>query len=164
MAEFDIKKAEELEQKYESGLHTRALGPWLIKFTFWFSVFFAAYHYITAGTGVPVDYWHMGFHMSGVILLVFIGFPAIKRDSAWELHTNTWWRYANVPIWDWLFIVAGIAASLYIGVTWYGISFDIGGNDQIRQDAAPIIFEWSPLDKLIGRIKGSAIANSEYLP
>jgi TRAP transporter 4TM/12TM fusion protein len=127
MAEFDIKKAEELEQKYESGLHTRALGPWLIKFTFWFSVFFAAYHYITAGTGVPVDYWHMGFHMSGVILLVFIGFPAIKRDSAWELHTNTWWRYANVPIWDWLFIVAGIAASLYIGVTWYGISFDFLG-------------------------------------
>ena len=98
MAEFDIKKAEELEQKYDSGLHTRALGPWLIKFTFWFSVFFAAYHYITAGTGVPVDYWHMGFHMSGVILLVFIGFPAIKRDRAWELHANTWWRYGNVPI------------------------------------------------------------------
>ena len=53
MAEFDIKKAEELEQKYDSGLQTRALGPWLVKFTFWFSVFFAAYHYITAGTGVP---------------------------------------------------------------------------------------------------------------
>ena len=128
MAEFDIKKAEELEQKYDSGLHTRALGPWLIKFTFWFSVFFAAYHYITAGTGVPVDYWHMGFHMSGVILLVFIGFPAIKRDRAWERHRNTWWRYGNVPIWDWLFIVAGIAASLYIGVTWYGINFDFLGS------------------------------------
>ena len=69
MVEFDIKKAEELEQKYDSGLHTRAVGPWLVKFSFVFSILFAAYHYITAGIGVPVDYWHMGVHMSGVILL-----------------------------------------------------------------------------------------------
>ncbi|TFH44019.1 MAG: TRAP transporter permease [Lysobacterales bacterium] len=129
MAEFDIRKAEELEQKYESGLHTRALGASLVKFTICFSVFFAAYHYITAGTGVPIDYWHMGFHMSGVILLVFIGFPAFKCKDAWDLHGNTWWRYANVPIWDWLFIVAGVSASLYIGVTWYEISFDFLGVD-----------------------------------
>ena len=72
MAEFDIKKAEELEKKYDSGLQTRAVGPWLVKFSSAFSILFAAYHYITAGTGVPVDYWHMGLHMSGVILLVFI--------------------------------------------------------------------------------------------
>ncbi len=127
MVEFDIKKAEELEEQFDSGLHTRALGPNLIKFSFVFSVLFAAYHYITAGTGVPVDYWHMGFHMSGVLLLVFIGFPAIKGDQAWELHPNTWWRYGNVPLWDWLFIVAGISASLYIGITWYGIDFTLLG-------------------------------------
>ena len=48
---YDIKKAEELEEKYDSGLHTRALGPWLLKFTLGFSVLFAAYHYITAGIG-----------------------------------------------------------------------------------------------------------------
>ena len=72
MAEYDVKKAEELEQKYDSALQYRAIGPWLAKFTFAFSVLFAAYHYVTAGIGVPVDYWHMGIHMSGVILLVFI--------------------------------------------------------------------------------------------
>ena len=128
MVEFDIKKAEELEQKFDSGLHTRALGPWLITFSFWFSVAFATYHYITAGIGVPVDYWHMGIHMSGVLLLVFIGFPAIKNAHAWDLRPNTWWRYANVPIWDWLFIVAGISASLYIGFTWYGVDFTFLGS------------------------------------
>ena len=152
MAEFDIKKAEELEQKYDSGLHTRALGSWLIKFVFWFSVFFAAYHYITAGTGVPIDYWHMGFHMSGVILLVFVGFPAIKRDRAWELHGNTWWRYGNVPIWDWLFIVCGIAASLYIGVTWYGFeihlfSFDFSLPEQVMRQGNP-----APIDVVFGTV------------
>jgi TRAP transporter 4TM/12TM fusion protein len=152
MAEFDIRKAEELEQKYESGLHTRALGSSLVKFTFWFSIFFAAYHYITAGTGVPVDYWHMGFHMSGVILLVFIGFPAFKRKDAWDLHRTTWWRYANVPIWDWLFIVAGVSASLYIGITWYAISFDFLGYsfnlpEQVLRQGNP-----APIDVVFGTV------------
>lgn len=128
MAEFDIKKAEELEKKYDSGLHTRALGPWVFNFTLVFSIGFAIYHYITAGIGVPVDYWHMGIHMSGVILLVFIGFPMIKGDHAWELHPNTWWRYANVPLWDWILIAAGVAASLYIGVTWYETDFTLLGH------------------------------------
>ncbi len=127
MAEFDVKKAEELEQKYDSGLHTRAIGPWLLKFSFFFSIFFAGYHYVTAGIGVPVDYWHMGFHMSGVILLVFIGYPLLRNEGAWTRHPNTWWRYGNVPIWDWLLILGGIAGALYIGVTWYEIEIEFLG-------------------------------------
>ena len=127
MAEYDVKKAEELEEKYDSGLQTRELGPWMVHFTYGFSILFAVYHYVTAGIGVPVDYWHMGFHMSGVILLVFIGFPALKSANAMELNSNTWWRYANVPIWDWVLIAAGISSSLYIGITWYEINFDFLG-------------------------------------
>ena len=127
MAEYNVKKAEELEEKYDSGLQTRELGPWMVHFTYGFSILFAVYHYVTAGIGVPVDYWHMGFHMSGVILLVFIGFPALKSASAMELNSNTWWRYANVPIWDWVLIAAGISSSLYIGITWYEINFEFLG-------------------------------------
>ena len=127
MAEYNVKKAEELEEKYDSGLQTRELGPWMVHFTYGFSILFAVYHYVTAGIGVPVDYWHMGFHMSGVILLVFIGFPALKSANAMELNSNTWWRYANVPIWDWVLIAAGISSSLYIGITWYEINFDFLG-------------------------------------
>ncbi len=127
MAQFDVKQAEELEEKYDSGLQFREIGPWLVKFTFLFSVFFAGYHYVTAGTGVPVDYWHMGFHMSGVIILVFILYPMIKRGDSRRLHANTWWRFSNVPIWDWLLILAGVASSLYIGVTWYEIDFELLG-------------------------------------
>ncbi len=146
MAEFAIKKAEELEEKYDSGLHTRALGPWVLNFSLAFSIFFAAYHYITAGIGVPVDYWHMGIHMSGVILLVFIGFPMIKGDNAWELHPNTWWRYANVPLWDWLLITAGIASSLYIGITWYEIDFTLMGQrfflpEQVIRQGDPYLID-----------------------
>ncbi len=134
MATFDIEKAEELEKKYDSGLQTRAVGPWLVKFTFIFSIVFAAYHYITAGIGVPIDHWHMGIHMSGVILLIFIGFPAFRNDQVWEMKRNTWWRFANVPLWDWIFIIAGISASLYIGITWYEIDFTfLGGRFQLPE-------------------------------
>ncbi len=127
MAQLDVKQVEELEEKYDSGLQFREIGPWLVKFTFLFSVFFAAYHYVTAGTGVPVDYWHMGFHMSGVIILVFILYPMIKRGGGRQLHANTWWRFSNVPIWDWLLILAGVSSSLYVGITWYEIDFELLG-------------------------------------
>ena len=127
VAQLDIKRAEELVQQYDSGLHIRAVGPWLVRFTFLFSVLFAAYHYVTAGTGVPVDYWHMGFHMSGMLILVFIGYPMLKKDRSRDLHANTWWRYSNVPLWDWLLIMAGVASSLYIGITWYEIDFKLMG-------------------------------------
>ena len=75
MAELNTSAAEELERQYDSGLATRPIGRWLTIIVSVFSVAFAAYHYITAGTGVPVDYWHMGLHLSGVLLLVFINFP-----------------------------------------------------------------------------------------
>ena len=127
MTGLDINKAEELEKKYDSSLQTRAVSPLLIKFTFVFSIVFAAYHYITAGTGVPIDYWHMGTHMAGVILLVFIGFPAIRRIKYQEFRENTWWRYGNVPVWDWLFIILGISAAYYVGITWYEIDLEIFG-------------------------------------
>ncbi|MGI9480176.1 MAG: TRAP transporter permease [Hyphomicrobiaceae bacterium] len=134
MAEFDVKAAEELEKKYDSALQTRPISPWLVQFVFFFSVFFAGYHYITAGIGVPVDYWHMGFHMSGVILLVFIGYPAFKSAGAMELQPRSWWRIGNVPLWDWALIIAGIAGALYIGVTWYAISFEfLGYKFQLRE-------------------------------
>lgn len=142
MAEFDIKKAEELERQYDSGLNTRALGPHLLTFSFGFSVLFALYHYITAGIGVPIDYWHMGFHMSGVILLIFIGFPAFRTASSNTVQPNTWWRFENVPVWDLLFIIVGISCSLYIGVTWFAIDFTFLGfhfelSDQVMRQGDP---------------------------
>ena len=146
MAQLDITQSAKLEQKYDSGLQVRALGPWLVKFTFLFSVLFAAYHYVTAGIGVPVDYWHMGVHMSGVIILVFIGYPMLKKSRSAGLHTNTWWRFGNVPLWDWVLILAGVASSLYIGFTWYEINFEFMGEhfflpEQVMRQGDPALID-----------------------
>ena len=127
MAEFDVKAAEDLERKYDSGLQTRTQTPLMEWFIYIFSILFAGYHYFTAGFGTPVDYWHMGFHMSGVILLVFICYPIIKSDRFMNIQPSAWWRPGTLPLWDWLFVIIGIVCSLYIGVTWYGVDLDIFG-------------------------------------
>ena len=80
MEKFSLERALSLESKYDDSLQTRPIGSWLGKFVLFFSVFFALYHYVTAGIGVPVDFWHMGAHMSGVIILIFISFPALKKE------------------------------------------------------------------------------------
>ena len=80
MEKFSLERALSLESKYDDSLRTRPISPWLSKFVFYFSVIFAIYHYVTAGIGVPVDYWHMGAHISGVLILIFISFPAFKSS------------------------------------------------------------------------------------
>ena len=125
----DVSKVEEYERKYESGLQVRPVGPAVAVFTFGFSLLFALYHYITAGYTVPVDHWHMGIHLSGVLLLIYIGFPLIKRDDYSEVRFNTWFRYGNVPLYDWVLAGIGIFTSLYIGLTWDGVDLTRFGID-----------------------------------
>lgn len=150
--EFDSKKAEELERKYDSGLQTRAVRPWLQWLSFVVSLVFAAYHYVTAGIGVPVDYWHMGIHMSGVLFLIFIAYPAFRTPDTMSIREHGWWRIGNVPIWDWLLIVIGIGASLYIGVTWYELDINLFGwsfklPEQVLRQGAPL-----PIDVVFGTL------------
>ena len=139
---FDLKKALALEQKYDQGLITRKLPNFLFQIVVIFSVLFAGYHYVTSGIGVPVDYWHMGFHMSGVIFLVFVGFPAFKKRYNSLENPKNFWVFFNVPIWDWVLILLGISSSLYIGITWYEIKFNFFNYDfflpeQVMRQGAP---------------------------
>ncbi|MEO1469060.1 MAG: TRAP transporter permease [Pseudomonadota bacterium] len=127
MTQYDVNAAEELERRYDTTLQTRAIAPWLGQFVYVFAILFAVYHYWTAGFGTPVDYWHMGFHMSGLCVLIFIGYPAFRRPDEMSLNAPAWWRLGNVPLWDWGFMAAGIASALYIGVTWYEIGFSVFG-------------------------------------
>lgn len=127
MSELNNTAAEKLERQYDSGLATRPIGRYLGVVVFLFSIAFAAYHYITAGYGVPVDYWHMGIHLSGVLVLVFISFPMRRGRRDQTVKPNRWWRYANVPLYDWIFAVLGVATALYIGVSWYGFDFELFG-------------------------------------
>ena len=125
MERFDLEKALALEGKFDDALKTRPLATWLSGFVILFSVLFAAYHYVTAGIGVPVDYWHMSAHMSGVIILIFISFPAFRARDSERLPVLDRWSFSGVPVYDWVIILIGVAASLYVGTTWYGLEIDL---------------------------------------
>ena len=142
MAELDIKKAEELEKKYDSGLQTRVIGPYLVKFTYYFSILFAriimsrrvlACRLIT---GTWARTWPASWFW---FLLDFLPFAANKQVNCAPIVGGV---YGNVPIWDWLLIIAGVASAYYVGITWYEIDFEfLGGRfqlpDQVMRQGNP---------------------------
>ena len=139
---YDAAEAEELEKKYDTSLQTRAVSPFLTSFVFYFSLAFAGYAFITSGIGVPVDYWHMGIFLSAILILIFIGYPMAKKDRGEELKPKSWSRIGNVPILDWILMFAGVMASLYIGVTWYGVDISLFGfefslSEQVMRQGNP---------------------------
>jgi len=152
MEKFDIKKAEELEKQHDSALVTRPIQNWLAKFVFVFSIGFAFYHYITAGTGVPVDFWHMGIHLTGLHILIFIGFPMWRKARELDLEPNTWWRISNVPIYDWAMAGGGVIAAIFVGASWHGFDIDFMGfvfelDHQVLRQGNP-----STIDVVLGTI------------
>ncbi|XXK28714.1 TRAP transporter permease [Arenicellales bacterium nBUS_45] len=118
---IDAKTLEELEREYDSALRIRDNGPALSRFLYWATVVFAAYHLWTAGFGTPVDYVHMGIHLSGLYLFIFCSFPLLKKESAMQYRPIRWLRPGSVPLYDWITLTLAIAAALFLWVSWRGI-------------------------------------------
>lgn len=127
IGKLDVAAAEELERQYDSGLALRPTGRFVQRFFFGVAIAFAIYHFLGAGFGVPVDYWHMGIHLCGLFVLVFIGFPFLKSRRAMSLEGRGWLKPGNVPLYDWLFMLGGSAAALYLGAFWTGLDFNLLG-------------------------------------
>ncbi len=81
-AQIDARRAREIEEEFESERRMRPISPRLGGLVYVFLILFAIYHYVTAGFGIPIDYWHMGFHLSGVLLMIFLLYPARRGISA----------------------------------------------------------------------------------
>ncbi|MEP2717832.1 TRAP transporter permease [Pseudophaeobacter sp.] len=125
---LDNKALEELEKQYDSALNSRDNGPRLNQVLYWASIGFALYHLWTAGFGTPVDHVHMGIHLAGLFLFIFLGFPLIKSARALQWAGPNPWCPGNVPLFDWALAGLGIAASLFLWFSWRGFSgfgFDI---------------------------------------
>jgi TRAP transporter 4TM/12TM fusion protein len=122
---LDPKRAKEIEARFESERPMRTPGPWLGRLLFVGLIVFAAYHYVTAGTGIPIDHWHMGIHLSGVLVALFILFPRTARGGAATAAPR--FAIAGVPVSDWLLGLTGAAAALWIGVSWEGFDFTFLG-------------------------------------
>jgi TRAP-type uncharacterized transport system fused permease subunit len=119
---LDVEHAEELEKKYDTALVTRDNGAVFKRILYFVAIAFAIYHIWTAGFGTPVEHVHMGIHLTGLFVMIFAGFPLIRTQSALEFRKNTWWRWGNIPAYDWVFAVLGVTAALFLAVSWSGLT------------------------------------------
>lgn len=119
---LDNKALEELEKKYDSALNTRDNGPTLTKVIYWATIAYALYHLWTAGFGTPVDHVHMGIHLAGLFLFIFVGFPLIKSARSLEWRGNSVWAPGNVPLYDWALTGLAMASSLFLWLSWRGFT------------------------------------------
>jgi TRAP transporter 4TM/12TM fusion protein len=120
------KRAKDVGEEFESERHLRPIRPNLSRLLFVALILFATYHYITAGTGIPPDYWHMGIHLSGVLIALFVLFPRTKSLQD-EVVGSSWLKPGGVPLADWLLGFTGAAAALWIGFSWEGFAFTLFG-------------------------------------
>lgn len=125
--ELNQEALDQLERRYDSGLALRPIGPFVGRGFYLIALAFALYHYFVAGFGVPVDYWHMGLHLTGLFFLVFIGFPFLKSERAMTLCKPSPFRPGNIPLYDWVFAVAGSLSALYLGYSWLGLEINLPG-------------------------------------
>lgn len=117
---IDAKRAKQIEEEFESERRMRPVAPRLGGFVAVFLVVFSIYHYVTAGIGIPIDYWHMGIHLSGVLFMIFLLYPARRGDATAEIaraRGHLW----GVPFYDWVAGLLGIVAALWIGFSWEGV-------------------------------------------
>ncbi len=120
-SQLSAAELEELEKKFDSALNTRDNGTTLGTWLYWATVAFAFYHIWTAGFGTPVDYVHMGVHLAGLYLFIFAAFPLLKSKKTLDWQSNSLARWGNVPLYDWLLMILGITAALFLWFSWRGV-------------------------------------------
>lgn len=120
--ELSNEELADIEKKYDEGAAVRELTPAFSAFLRVVALAFAIYHYLTAGFGLPPDYWHMGIHLSGLFILIYSLYPHHKSDTAFDLNTGAL-RLGGVPYLDVLLMILGVASALYLGFAWHGIPF-----------------------------------------
>ena len=120
VTELSAEELAAIEEKYDEGAATRDVTPAVGKFLRYVALTYAVYHYLTAGFAVPPDYWHMGWHLSGLFILIYALFPLRKTPTAFDLNTGAL-RLGGVPYRDIMLMGLGVSSALYLGFAWHGI-------------------------------------------
>ena len=123
--DIDLKKAEELERKFDTEVRFRAILPpasWIVA-----GLLFAlsCFHFYTAGFGLLRETTHRGIHMAFVIGLIFLVF-ALIRSKVDDARQSSMLSPGGVPLLDWLLMAATVAAALYIPFVFHDLAFRVG--------------------------------------
>jgi TRAP transporter 4TM/12TM fusion protein len=121
-AKVDIARAEELERKFDSEMRFRELTGFAARAVPFLLVSLSVFHYYTAGFGILTEHWHKAIHLSAVLGLIFLMFPATRR----RLPGPT---FGGVPWFDWLLAAAMVVATMYLPLVFEELTFRIGMPD-----------------------------------
>jgi TRAP transporter 4TM/12TM fusion protein len=112
-----------LEERYDPEVRFRPLLP----VTGWIAAgllfVLSCYHFYTAGYGIPPATFHRGLHLAFTLALVFMSFNAwgaAKQPKAALLSP------LGLPLYDWIFAIAGVVSALYVPWIFNDLAFRVG--------------------------------------
>ncbi|MEG4643957.1 TRAP transporter 4TM/12TM fusion protein [Paracoccus pantotrophus] len=82
----------------------------------------AAYHYYTAGFGIPRATTHRGLHMGVSLFIVYLSFSFLARNR----HRTDGFAILGVPVTDWLLAIGGAVSAFYVPWIYAQLQFRVG--------------------------------------
>ncbi|GAB4070618.1 TRAP transporter permease [Ancylobacter sonchi] len=111
--EFDEAKVRELEEAYDPEIRFRPLAPGAGYLVGGLLVVLSLFHYYTAGFGLLQETMHRGIHLSFVLGLVFLVFPAARRGYTQPARSGLL-RPLGIGLPDWALAIAAVVAVMHI--------------------------------------------------
>ncbi|KAB2746995.1 MULTISPECIES: TRAP transporter permease [Brucella] len=111
--ELDEAKARELEEKFDSEIRFRPLGPLAARIVGALLIALSIFHYYTAGFGLLSEMVHRGIHLSFVLGLVFLVFP-FSRKGYDKPTTSSWLRPLGISIIDWALAIIAVVSVAHV--------------------------------------------------
>lgn len=118
---LDLGRAAELERQFDAEMRFRRLSGFAARLVPALLVALSAFHYYTAGFGILAEHWHKAIHLSAVLGLIFLMFPATARGGG-----GFGPRWGGIPWHDWLLAALMVAACLYLPIVFDELTFRIG--------------------------------------
>lgn len=111
--ELDEAKARELEEKFDSEIRFRPLGPLAARIVGALLIILSIFHYYTAGFGLLSEMVHRGIHLSFVLGLVFLVFP-FSRKGYDQPTTSSWLRPLGISVIDWALAIIAVVSVAHV--------------------------------------------------
>jgi TRAP transporter 4TM/12TM fusion protein len=120
-----VLTAEELqaiEQRFDPETRFRVLSPALTLAVGVILFLLSAYHFYTAGFGIPRATTHAGAHMGVTLFLVFLSFAAFGARSVPQGILAP----LGLPLTDWVLALGAAAAAFYVPWVFTQLAFRVG--------------------------------------